>query len=340
MKPVTFFFLALAIAAATPADAQLSAESRTRLKKAEDTLKQHSRRMIFGDKASERFVADSAFIRTLVRTLKTPHSFNYPFDSLQTVSRLYAQDSSFRIFTWQFMKDETYYRQRGAIQMRTADGSLKLFPLIDMSEFTMAPADSVRTNFNWIGAIYYGIITKTNNNKKYYTLLGYDDNNFRSTRKWIEVLSFNEQGQPQFGGRFFSYPDDELKPKQPAYRFLLEYKKDGRARINYDPEMDLIVFDHLISESKDPSKKYTLIPDGDQEGFKWKDGKWVYVEKVYNFALQDGQFPMEAPIKDASGKSNEAKLIEQSKKNMQQGQQQKPPQKKPPVKKPEYQEEY
>lgn len=343
MKAVKFLSLTLFLAFAFSSQAQLLPETKARLKKAEDTLKHHSRRMIFEDKAADRFMADSAFIRTLVRTLKTPHSFNYAFDSLKTVSRLYAQDSSFRIFTWQFMRDETYYRQRGAIQMRTADGSLKLFPLIDMSEFTQAPVDSVRTNLNWIGAIYYSIITKTFNNKKYYTLLGYDDNNFRSTRKWVEVLSFTEQGEPRFGGRHFVYPEDTIKPKQPAFRFLLEYKKDARARINYDPGMDLIVFDHLVSESKDPFKKYTLIPDGDHEGFRWKDGKWVYVEKVFNYKLEDGQFPVDAPIKDATGKSDEAKLIEQSKKNMQQGnkQPQKPAPKKTPVKNREImQEEY
>ncbi|HEX6914070.1 MAG TPA: hypothetical protein VF145_02435 [Chitinophagaceae bacterium] len=323
--------------------AQPSRQDIASLRKAEDTLKQQSQKMVFANRAVDRFVADSSFIRTLVRTLKIPHSFEYAFDSLSSVSRLYAPDSSFRIFTWQFMRDETYFRQRGAIQMRTADGSLKLFPLIDMSEFTDNPVDSLRSHLNWIGAIYYNVVAKTFNNKTYYTLLGYDENNFRSTRKWMEVLSFDDKGLPQFGGRYFVYPQDGIKPEQPAFRFLLEYKKDGGARINYDPELDLIVFDHLISESKDPTKKFTLIPDGDFEGFRWKDGKWVYVEKIFDFKLKDGEFPMEAPIKDASGKSNEAKLIEQSRKNMQQGnpppakkQEKNPPEKKPVLPQEEY----
>lgn len=207
--------------------------------------------------------------------------------------------------------------------MKTADGSLKLFPLIDMSDFSLNPVDSVRSNFEWIGAVYYKIIEKSYNNKNYYTLFGFDNNDVQSTKKWLEVLTFNDQGKPQFGGRYFNYPNDTIKAPQPAYRFLLEYKKDAAARINYDPEMDLIVFDHLISESKDPTKKYTLVPDGDHEGFKWKDGKWIYIEKVFNYKLQDGQFPMEAPIKDASGKSNEEKLIEQSEKNMKKAEEQK-----------------
>jgi len=338
MKFFRLLVFVLVLVAAHSAEAQLTKEAKAFFRKAEDTLRQHSTKMVMAREASERFIADSAFIKTLVRTLKTPYSFNYSFDSLKSISKLYAADSSFRIFTWQFMRDESYYRQRGAIQMRTADGSLKLFPLIDMSDFTDNPVDSLRSNLNWIGAIYYGIVTKTFNNKKYYTLLGYDENNFRSTRKWIEVLSFDDNGKPQFGGRYFVYPNDGIKPPQPAFRFLLEYKKDGGARINYDAELDMIIFDHLISESKDPGKKFTLIPDGDHEGFRWKDGKWVYVAKVFDYKLQDGQFPMEAPLKDGSGKTNEAKLIEQSEKNMKGNQ--KPEPKKPPVKKPQPQEEY
>src|SRR5215471_2669713 len=71
------------------------------LKQIEDSLATYSHDMIFATEASSRFYADSVFIKTFVRALRTQHSFSYPFDSLQTVSKLYAPDSSFRIFTWQ-----------------------------------------------------------------------------------------------------------------------------------------------------------------------------------------------------------------------------------------------
>jgi hypothetical protein len=132
-------------------------------------------------------------------------------------------------------------------------------------------------------------------------LFGYDDNDFASTRKWLEVLTFDANGQPVFGGNYFDYKNDELKPAQPATRFLLEYQKDARARMVYDPDMDMIIFDHLISESNEPQKKFTLIPDGDYEGFKWQNGKWEHVDKVFNQALQDGQAPRPKPVYDDKG---------------------------------------
>ncbi|TDH27056.1 hypothetical protein EXU57_09670 [Segetibacter sp. 3557_3] len=298
---------------------KLAKSNFAQLVKAEDTLKTHARNMIVDRDANVRFAADSQFIRSLVRLLRTPYSFDYPFDSLETVSRVYAPDSTFRVFSWQYTRDDNYYRQRGAIQVRTADGSLKLFPLLDMSEFTTAPQDSVRTPQNWIGAIYYGIIMKTHNNKKYYTLLGFDDNNLRSTKKWIEVLTFDEADRPMFGGPKFTVKNDQLKNTTTSTRFCLEYKKEGRARMNYDREMDMIVFDHLISEDNTPDRPYTMVPDGDYEGFKWADGRWVHVEKVFDFKLKDGEAPIPEPLKDDKGKSNEEKLLLQSEKNMNRG---------------------
>ncbi len=283
----------------------------------EDTLQQYSHDMIFQALAPQRFEALAKFTPMLVRALEVPFSFEYPFDSLQTVSIIYAPDTSFRIFTWEMEKDESYFRQYGAIQMNTKDGLLKLFPLIDASDFTENPTDSIRTNLNWIGAIYYGIVMKTFHGKKYYTLLGYDDNDFASTKKWLEVLTF-DNGKPQFGGQYFSYPEDSIKPPQPAYRFCLEYKKDAQAHMNYDADMDMIVFEHLISQSNNAAEKFTLIPDGDYEAFKWENGKWMYVNKVFTQKLENGQFPMPDPLKDDNGNSDENKLNQQSEKNMKQ----------------------
>ncbi|HLZ89529.1 MAG TPA: hypothetical protein VKQ52_19885 [Puia sp.] len=304
----------------------LSGEALQEFAKREDSLQKFSYNIVNAEQATDRFRADSQFVRSLVRTLKMPNSFYYPFDSLQTVSHLYAPDSSFRIFTWQFKKDEYIYLQEGAIQVNQPDGSLKLFPLFDASMFTERPLDSVRTRRNWIGAIYYRIIEKTWQGRNYYTLLGFDDFSESSNKKWMEVLTFSETGEPRFGGPYFSFVQDSIhKPIQ--YRFNIEYKKEAGTRFNYDSALDMVVYDHLVPEGDQPQKKDTYIPDGDFEAFQWKDGRWIHVEKqLFSYKLKDGQFPMEAKMLDDQGNSNEAQLQEQSEKNLK---------KKPvPVKKP------
>lgn len=294
MKKLLPLFLLTLIGVTASAQTFTPAEL-TEFKKREDSLKQSGYQMINEPDAAKRFRADSLFTRTLVRTLKLKNSFNYPFDSLRTISRLVSPDGAFRIFTWQVEKDETINRQHGAIQIRTSDGSLKLFPLIDRSEIIYSPLDTTMSHLWWIGNIYYRMILKETGGKKYYTLLGYDEYTMKVTRKWIDVLSFNEKGEPVFGAPIFSFKEDSV-PVPHQTRFVIDFKKDGRARVQYDDEMDMILFDHLISETNEPQKKYTLIPDGDYEGFKWQDNQWVHVNKVFTFKLKDGEAPVPEPL--------------------------------------------
>jgi len=319
MKKTILFLFICSIAFVRVHAQKISKADRKLFLVKEDSLKIFADSMINAEAAGKRFLADSQFVRTFVRTLRTNNSFSFYFDSLPTVSKLYPPDSSFRIFTWQLKKDDYMYYQKGAIQMKTADGSLKLFPLFDASMFTAKPLDSVRTRKNWIGAIYYRIIEKTFNGKNYYTLLGFDDYSVSSNRKWMEVMSFDDQtGEPVFGGPMISFKDDTSKVKPVLNRFDIEYKKEARTQFNYNPELDMIIYDHLISETEEPGKKDTYIPDGDFEGFKWENGQWLHVDKVFNFKvkMKDGEFPQEATIKDANGNNDEKKLMEQSEKNI------------------------
>lgn len=277
------------------------------LKFKEDTLKDYAEYMATDTLEADRMVDDSIFTKTLVRALQIKNSFYYPFDSVLGISKLYAPDTSFRIFTWNLQYDDYYCRQKGAIQMRTGNGTMKIFPLRDVSEFTDDPLDSIRSNMNWIGAVYYNIIKTQYKGKNYYTLFGIDNNSAMSSMKWMEVLSFNEKQQPQFGLPVFSYQNDSL-PKPAKYRINLEFKKDTRVLMNYIDELGMILVDHLISEDNDDEHRWTYVPDGDQEGFKWENGKWMHIDKVFTFKLQDGQAPVGDPLLDPNGNINEEKL--------------------------------
>ena len=141
--------------------------------------------------------------------------------------------------------------------------------------------------------------------KNYYTLLGFDDNNMVSDRKIIEVLTFKD-GQPVFGGPYFSFQN--IIYTREYDRYVMEYKKNASPKLSFDKNMDIIIYEHLISETGEPQKKYTYIPDGDYEGLKWKDGKWVYIEKVFHQITPQGQEPVPQPILDAKGNIDESKL--------------------------------
>lgn len=276
------------------------------LQKKEDSLKSLSLKIIQGRTAGDRFLADSEFTKIFVRALKIKNSFQYPFDSLLTISKLSPADSSFKIFTWQMVINDNVIRQHGAIQMRTVDGSLKLFPLIDKSDITKNMSDTIGNNFGWIGAVYYKLIQTQAGGKNYYTLLGYDENNIRSNKKVVEVLTF-ENGEPVFGGSYFNFSDNTALKQNPG-RLILEYKKNASPRLVYDKEQDMIIYEHMISETGEIQKKYTYIGDGDYEGLKWKDGKWVHIDKVFTQITKEFDEPLPNPIRDAKGDIDPTKL--------------------------------
>ena len=285
-----------------------------KLRAKEDTLREYSLYLNTDSLPEDRMISDSIFTKTLVRALQIKNSFYYPFDSLLGISKVYAPDTSFRIFSWNINYDDYYSRQKGAIQFRTADGSLKLLPLRDVSEFTDKPLDSVRTRSNWIGAIYYNIVKTQFKGKNYYTLFGFDNNNAMSSMKWIDVLTFNEKNEPIFGGPFFSYAKDSI-PKKTQYRFNIEFKKGARVLVNYIEDLQMILVDHLVSENDDTGHQWTYVPDGDQEGFKWENGTWMHIDKVFTYKLQDGQAPVGDPLLDPKGNKDEKKLQEKTDKN-------------------------
>jgi hypothetical protein len=224
-----------------------------------------------------RYIADSIFTRSFVKTLNTPYSFNFTFDSLKTVSQIISPDKKFKIFSWQLKLNDDNYLQRAALQMNTLDGKLKLLPFFDKSETFDAPEIEICNRKKWMGAIYYDIVLTEYNNSKFYTLLGFDDFNNFTARKIIEIIRFDKD-EPIFGGNYFIYPKDETYPDAPIERFVYYYKKGSNAYIKYNSESKQIILSELSSTNSDLKMKSTLVPTGNEVFFVWKNGKWVMLE--------------------------------------------------------------
>lgn len=304
MKKLFFSVFILAFSANLWAQ-QIAPEDLKQLKIKEDSLKTLAPSILQAETMEERAYADSLFTRILVRALAVKNSFYYPFDSIQTISKLVPSDKNFKIFSWHLILDEDLVRQRGAIQMNTKDGALKLFPLVDKSEQMENAADMITDNTEWYGAIYYKIIEKKSGGNTFYTLLGYDENNAQSTIKLIEILTF-KNGKPVFGSKNFSFPGT-VAPSGLA-RYIMEFKKGASPSLNFDTDLDRIVLEHLIAENGEVEKKYTYIPDGDYDALKWSGGKWVYEYKIFREITPEGKPPMPVPLLDPKGKIDESKL--------------------------------
>ena len=247
--------------------------------------------VIVNDSLEEnRFGACREMIPRLVKTLKQEGSFDYPFNRLKSISIQYPQDSTFRIFTWQLYVNKDDYRYYGAIQMNT--GSLSLFPLIDRSFNVKAAESAVLPAKEWYGSVYYNIKdVEAKDGKKYYTLFGFDAYSFLKKRKIIDVLSFNEKGEPIFG-----HPVFKMKEGAEKNRIIREYSSEVSTRCNYDEILEMIIFDHLITLNGKYGEGPTNYPDGSYEGFSLKDGVWTYMEKIFDQVSDEA--PRPAPILD------------------------------------------
>jgi hypothetical protein len=56
--------------------------------------------------------------------------------------------------------------------------------------------------------------------------------------------------------------------------------------------MQLVYFDRLASDVNDPNRKYTYVPSGQYDGFKWEGDQWQFKQDLIPVQdLGDGKAP-------------------------------------------------
>ncbi|PTQ93642.1 hypothetical protein C8P68_108104 [Mucilaginibacter yixingensis] len=268
LLPILFLFATISNAFAQHSDERSRLQS---LKMYEDSLIHLGKRIVEDNNELERQNANYNFIKTLTSALKVNNSFIYKFDSLKYVSILNAPDNRFRIFSWYVQYADGSYRFFGTIQMNTG-GPLQMFPLKDYTPLLdKAPEDSVLTDGRWYGAQYYKIIP-VYGSKPYYMLLGWKGNTVESTKKVIEVLSF-QKNKPVLGMEVFNGTTKK--------RRVFEYTRQASMLLRFVAERNLIVFDHLAPPDKKlKDKPQTYGPDLSYDGYQLKNGKWTLIENL------------------------------------------------------------
>ena len=254
--------------------------------------------VITSDSMYDAFIPDDhviyseRFAKQLVHALKIPNSYLYPFDKLKDkINIIYSDDHTFRIFNWAVLPTPSSKRYYGAIQL--PGEKLKLYGLRDYTEeLGKGAEDSILTGGKWFGAIYYRIITNEVEGHRVHTLFGLNSSSTISNKKVLDPLVIDEHGVT-FGAPIFGVVSENF-PQQRINRFVLEYKKEVQVFMNWDMEKQVIVFDRLVSQMNDPHRKYTFVPSGEYDGFRWANEMWNYLRDLMPVRiLQDGQQPAE-----------------------------------------------
>jgi len=241
----------------------------------QDSLIRMSQEVYDAENNKTRYETNARLIKTLVNALKHPNSFAYEFDSLKGISVMKSPDKSFRIFSWQLPLDDGSYRFFGTIQMATADGKLKLYPLIDDTD-NFKDLNQISSNKNWYGARYYEIVPVITPSKpKYYVLLGWKGNSLKTTKKVIEVLSFDKDAVV-FGKNVFDGPKMAAKN-----RLVFEYNKMNSMTLAVDKTVNMIVYDHLAPVSPEMTGNFEYYAsDLSFDAFRIAGGRLKLVENV------------------------------------------------------------
>jgi len=242
----------------------------------EDTLKVMAHTIMNGENQAVKTEANNAFISTLQEVLQFERSFNYPFDSLKTISIKISSDSKVRIYTWLLKKDNGNYQYFGFVHYKNKSKKrYEIITLNDNSENIRRPENEQLDNNNWYGALYYDIIYIKKKGRTYYTLLGWDGNNDISTKKIIDVMYFSGREKIKFGASIFK------KGKTTTKRFIIEYNATSTISVRYEEKEKRIIFDHLMPMRKDLEGLHEYyIPDGTYNAMKYTNGKWEFKNDV------------------------------------------------------------
>lgn len=271
--------------------ADISSESKAAMKQMEDTLCAYADSMYTAFLPDMRPIYSERFVRHLVTALKTPDSWSYDFPLLtKKINILYPEDKTFRVFNWEIAPADGVRRYYGAIQLPGT--ALKLYGMVDHStDIGRDAEDTILRKGVWFGCLYYRIQKTSNDGEDYYTLFGMNASSRTSNKKVLDPLTFSDAG-PVFGAPIFAV-NSQTKPGNRIKRFILEYKKGVQVGMNWDNEKGVIYFDDLVSAVNDPARKYTYVPSGQINAFKWADGQWNYLSDIITIVpRKDGQAPI------------------------------------------------
>jgi hypothetical protein len=269
----------------------LSDEERRYFKAAEDTLAHLVQLSVRAGGEQDKIMINTAFTSLLDEVLDKNNSWAWPFDSLVKFRMLLnAPDQEMRIMTWSLPLDDGSYRYYGYIQrMDPATKKWSVFRLEDKSEEIRKPEMATVGAEKWYGCYYFKLVETYYDDKRYYTLLGWDGYSKLTQKRIIDLLWFNASGEPQFGDAVFEVrkvmgkTDREITVWQK--RIIFEFKQLAIMALDFDEKKHLIVYEHLSPEEsweKDQFQYY--VPDLGLDGLKFKKGKWYYVKdaKVRN----------------------------------------------------------
>ncbi len=201
--------------------------------------------------------------------------FYHRFRNLKYLGQFTSTDSILKIVTWNLVLSGMPGKYLCYIIKRQENEKKNLVYKLTSDYKTPAlVTDTIYSEKDWYGALYYDIKPYTINGRKMWVLLGIDYGNPFISRKIIEVLSFSSDNSIVFGRKWF-YTGTATK-----YREVFEYASNGMMSLRFKSD-STIVFDHLVpfSPSVENDRQY-YGPDYSYDAYILKNGLWSLIINV------------------------------------------------------------
>lgn len=215
------------------------------------------------------------FTNTLEKALSLEGAFDHPFQNLKSVGKIYSDDGLVRIISWNTQFEDKLHDYHCFVMKKDERrDKVHVVQLNRVKQHFGMIKDQTVTHENWYGCLYYDIIDVQKRNRTYYTLLGYDPNDQRSSIKLIDVLYFTGKF-PNFGYPLFETESGFSK------RVIFEHSNQATMSLRYDKKREKIIFDHLSPESPGMKEfREYYVPDMSYDAYEFKDNKWYLLEDI------------------------------------------------------------
>jgi hypothetical protein len=224
---------------------------------------------------NSRITINDSIICLIDNYVESDSIFEHRFINIRYLGQIISSDKNLKIITWNLILKDSPNRYFCYFIRKTDHGRKKLiYSLKGENSDKPIRTDTVYSEGNWYGALYYDLRPVKVKKEVHYVLLGMDFGNRSVNRKIIDVLSFTKDGDIIFGKKWFSVNNDT------KFREVLEYDAGGVMSLKFYSAKS-IVFDHLVPlSSKIKEEKVSYGAEYSFDSYNYKDGLWRLKKNV------------------------------------------------------------
>lgn len=235
------------------------------------------------EKNDEKEALNTEFKSALEKMIASEEALSYPFTKLNSVGVIDSPDKMVRIINWNVEQED--FSHKYYCYVLWLDDKRKDYHFQELKDntFGMAtqPTETLSSD-QWYGALYYRIIPTDKRNKTVYTVLGWDHYTEMSTVKLVDVMYFVgddvKLGMPLFK------EGSEIKR-----RLFFEHAEKTSMYLNYEPDRERIMMDHLSPESPSMANfREFYVPDLSYDALEFDGKRWNLIEDVIGVNKESG----------------------------------------------------